>query len=104
MNAANGHLNVKSVAKAMKRQSDLSDRINRMSDNDYGQQQLENAGIPTDAPVLDQNLTKLAKKIADNPSAADSILASKGLTPSQFQAQVSTAIENFHVAIGGTLN
>jgi len=104
VNAANGHLDVKSVAKAMKRQSDLSDRINRMSDNEYGQQQLENAGIPTDAPVLDQNLTKLAKKIADNPSAADSILASKGLTPSQFQAQVSTAIENFHVAIGGTLN
>jgi len=104
VNAANGHLDVKSVAKAMKRQSDLSDRITRMSGNDYGQEQLQNAGIPADAPVLDPNLKALAKQIADHPSEADSILTSNHLTPTQFQAQVKTAIENYHAAIGGTLN
>lgn len=104
VDAANGHLDVKSVAKAMKRQSDLSDRITRMSGNDYGQEQLQNAGIPAEAPVLDPNLKALAKQIADHPSEADSILASNNMTPIQFQTQVKTAIENYHVAIGGTLN
>ena len=103
VNAANGHLDVKSVAKAMKRQSDLSDRITSMSGNDYGQGQLQNAGIPTDAPVLDKDLTAISRQIADHPNEADSILASNNMTPIQFQTQVRTAIENYHVAIGGTL-
>jgi len=102
VNAANGHMDVKSVAKAMKRESDLADRVTRMSGNNYGQEQLRSAGIPTDAPVLDPKLNAISKQIADNPSQADSILASNKMTPIEYQAQVKTAIENYHAAIGGT--
>ena len=62
-----------------------------------------NTGIPTDAPVLDKDLTAISRQIADHPNEADSILASNNMTPIQFQTQVKTAIENYHVAIGGTL-
>jgi hypothetical protein len=86
----------------MKRESDLADRVTRMSGNNYGQEQLRSAGIPTDAPVLDPKLNAISKQIADNPSQADSILASNKMTPIEYQAQVKTAIENYHAAIGGT--
>jgi hypothetical protein len=101
--AANGHLDVKSVAKAMNRESDLANRITKMSGNDAYGSQLAKAGIPTDAPALDPQLTAIAKKIADNPSQADSILASKNLTPIQFQQQVSAAITSYHQRIGGAV-
>jgi hypothetical protein len=104
LNAANGHLDVKSVAKAMKRQSDLADTIANMSGNKAYDQQLLGAGIPKNPPPLDENLIEIAKDISNHPSQADSILASHNLKPAQFQQQVSAAIENYHLGIGGTLN
>jgi len=102
VNAANGHLDVKSVAKAMNRESDLANRVESMSSNEYGRQQLLRAGI-TGAPELNERLTNISKLISDNPAQADAILAKNKLTPIEFQSQVSDAIESYHEGIGGTL-
>jgi hypothetical protein len=102
VDAASGHLDVKSVAKAMKRESDLSDRINSMSGNSYGRQQLQKAGIPTNQPVLDKDLTDIAKEICNRPSEATAILADNNMTQIVFQARVRDALRSYHAAIGGT--
>jgi hypothetical protein len=102
--AVNGHLDVKSVAKAMGRESDLATRVSSMSGNDAYRAQLRSAGIPEETPVLSERLTGIAKEINARPSQADAILAQNHLTPTQFQNQVSAEIERYHTGIGGTVD
>ncbi len=74
------HGDVKTLAKAMFRESNLSDRMKRMANNPHGAEQMKEAGFKNAAgelatpPVVDEKLADLANQLNKNPSQAAEIL------------------------------
>ncbi len=104
MKSVTEHSDVKSLAKAMGRESDLAGRIDRMASNPTGAQQLKSAGFTNKAgalvtpPKIDKDLMKIAAEINKNPSEAMKILHPK-YTEQSFAAAVKQQIGNFHAAL-----
>ncbi len=97
------HSDVKSLAKAMGRQSDLAGRVNNMAGSSEHVGQLKAAGVPTTPPQLDPDLVKISKQINDSPSQAMKILADNKFTEKTFADAVRQNVGEYHVAIGGQL-
>jgi hypothetical protein len=106
MKAVTEHSDVKSLAKAMGRESDLSTRLNHVADGagdpTYAKQ-LESAGLPDNPPQLDKNLVELSQKINKNPSNASQYLSDAGYNDDTYAAAVRDQIRQYHVGIGGKL-
>lgn len=103
--SAAGHDDVKSLAKAMGRESDLSGRLDRMASNPHGAEQLKSAGFTNEAgqlakpPQIDGQLAGIADEINKNPSEAMKILKSNGYDEKSFASAVKNEINNFHSAL-----
>jgi hypothetical protein len=97
------HSDVKSLAKAMGRESDLAARVDSMAGNQVQARQLANAKLPTTPPQLNKDLVKLSKQLELFPSETEKILAAHGLDEASFADAVRGHIFRYHAAIGGSL-
>ena len=95
------HSDVKSLAKAMGRQSDLAGRVNNMAGSTEHVGQLKAAGLPTTPPQLDPKLVNLSNQINRNPSQSMKILQQNGFTEKTFGDAVRQNVSDYHAAIGG---
>jgi len=103
------HSDVKSLAKAMGRENDLSQRLNQMASApkvegapDYAGQ-LNDAGLPNSPPKLDTKLVDISKEINSNPSEAAKILKANGFDESSYTQAVRDNVCQYHSAIGGKI-
>jgi hypothetical protein len=104
MNAVKSHTDVKSVAKALGRESQLADRMEHMTGSDYSKGQLTDAGLPASPPKPSQELKDLmdiANSINQNPSGAIDTLRAYGYNESTFQAAAQRHMGEFNTAIVG---
>ena len=104
-----GKADVKSVAKAMGRESNLADRMDRLAKSPYEGhvKSLQEAGLPAQPPKLDPKLAQTAADINANPDKAMQILKRDGFVDAnglpdeaKFHAAVSQDINRFNTAIG----
>ena len=103
VNSIAGHSDVKSIAKAMGRESDLSNRINNMAGSPTHAPELATAGVPTNPPQLDPKLVNVSSQINKNPSDAMKILQQNGFTEASFKDAVQQNVGQYHSAIGGNV-
>lgn len=101
MKSVTEHSDVKSLAKAMGRESDLSGRMNAMAGNPASAGQLQSAGLPTSPPKLDPKLVEISNQINRNPSQAMKVLEKNGFTEQSFGDAVRGDVTRYHSAIGG---
>lgn len=99
--AVTEHSDVKSLAKAMGREQDLSGRINNMSGNPSAAGDLKAAGLPASPPQLDPKLVEISNQINRNPSKALKVLQEHGFTEQSFGDAVRADVTRYHSAIGG---
>jgi len=106
LQAVDSHSDVKSLAKAMGRESDLSTRLNHVADaagDPTYAKQLHSAGLPDHPPQLDHELVELSQKINKNPSNASQYLHDAGYNEDTYAVAVRDQIRQYHTGIGGKL-
>lgn len=99
--AATEHSDVKSLSKALGRESKLSQQLQRMAEDPASAGQLSKAGLPVDPPpTLDGKLTDIASQIEKNPDNALEILKNSGFKDEQsFVEAGRQEITRYHNAI-----
>jgi hypothetical protein len=104
LEAAGEHADIKSVAKAFSRESDMATSLKNMSGQSGKQAYadlLTEAGLPAKPPELNETLSEISRQLKEKPSKTVAILRQNKLTPTDYRNQALAELKRYHLGIGG---